>query len=219
MNVTDKLRRDADNIWESIIEHPFVVELYTGSLPLDKFKFYVLQDYNYLTSAIKNFSIISSRAGSVDNMKEVLEIAYLEAVSELKAYEKFIKKLGYTIENAINVEPIQINVSYVSFLLSTSALKSYEESITSVLPCFWSYSEIAEHHKNKLKTNKNKLYTQWVSVYSLKPYLELVEKIRNLVDNAVKKFPYEKLKKIFIIACRYEYMYWDATYNMTSWPV
>ena len=154
-----------------------MAELYSGSLPLDKFKFYILQDYNYLTSAIKNFSIISSKAESVDNMKEVLEIANLEAVSEFRAYEKFIKKLGYTIEDAINVEPIPINVSYVSFLLSTSALKSYEESITSVLPCFWSYAEIAEYHKNKLKTNKNKLYVQWASVYSLRPYLALVNKM------------------------------------------
>ena len=168
MKVSDKLRIDADNIWQSIIEHPFVVELYTGSLPLDKFKFYVLQDYNYLTSAIQNFSIISSRAGQVDNVNEVLEIAYLEAISELDAYEKFIKKLGYTLEDAINVEPIQMNVSYVNFLFSTSSLKSYEEAITSVLPCFWSYAEIAEYHKNKLKTNKNKLYIEWASVYSLK---------------------------------------------------
>lgn len=219
MNVSERLRRDADKIWNMIIKHPFVKELYDCSLPLDKFKFYVLQDYNYLTATIQNFSIISSKAESVENMKEVLEIANLEAISELRAYEKFIKKLGYTIEDAINVEPIPINVSYVSFLLSTSALKSYEESITSVLPCFWSYAEIAEHHKNKLKTNKNKLYTQWASVYSLKPYLELVEKIRNLVDNAGENFPYEKLKKIFIIGSRYEYMYWDAIYNMVTWPV
>ena len=32
MKVTERLRKDADNVWERIIEHPFVVELYSGTL-------------------------------------------------------------------------------------------------------------------------------------------------------------------------------------------
>ena len=46
--ISARLRRDADAIWKGIIKHPFVVELYEGVLPIEKFRFYVLQDYNYL---------------------------------------------------------------------------------------------------------------------------------------------------------------------------
>lgn len=213
MKVSERLRRDADNIWKRIIEHPFVVELYAGTLPMDKFKFYVLQDYNYLVSAIRNFGIISSRADSVDAMREVIEILYLESESEFKGYEEFLGKLGCTIEDAVNVEPIPVNTSYTSFLLSTSSLKSYAESITSVLPCFWSYAEIAEFHRDKLRENGNRLYTEWASVYLSESYLKLVGKMRGLVDKAGEDFQYKKLKTTFITASRYEYMYWDAVYN------
>ncbi len=219
MKVSERLRRDADNIWKRVIEHPFVVELYGGVLPIDKFKFYILQDYNYLISAIKNLSIISSKADSVDAMRELIEILHLESVSEFEGYEEFLRKLGYTIDDAVNVEPTPMNVSYVSFLLSTSSLKSYVESIASVLPCFWSYAEIAEYHKDKLRKNGNRLYVEWASVYLSEPYLNLVEKIKKLVDNAGKEAPYEKLKMTFITASRYEYMYWDSIYNMHTWPV
>jgi len=219
MRVSERLRRDADNIWNRIIAHPFVVELYGGILPMDKFKFYILQDYNYLISTIKNFAIISSRADSVDAMKEVIEILWLESLSEFKGYEEFLGKLGYTIEDAVNVEPIPMNVSYTSFLLSTSSLKSYAESITSVLPCFWSYAEIAEFHRDKLRENGNRLYMDWASVYLSESYLKLVRKMRRLVDDAGKEFPYEKLKMTFITASRYEYMYWDAIYSVHNWPV
>jgi len=88
-----------------------------------------------------------------------------------------------------------------------------------VLPCFWTYAEIAEYHKNKLQKNENRLYTEWASVYLSEPYLKLVRKIRNLVDNAGRGFLYEKLKKIFITASRYEYMYWDAIYSMQTWAI
>jgi thiaminase/transcriptional activator TenA len=219
MKVTERLRKDADNVWERIIEHPFVVELYSGTLPMEKFRFYILQDYNYLISSIKNFSIISSKADSIDAMREVIEILHLESVSEFKGYEEFLRKLGYTIEDATNIEPIPMNISYVSFLLSTSSLKSYAESITSVLPCFWSYTEIAEYHKDKLRKNRNKLYMDWASVYLSEPYLNLVRKIKKLVDDAGEKFSYEKLKKTFITASKYEYIYWDAVYNMNTWPI
>ncbi|MBN2542197.1 thiaminase II [bacterium] len=219
MKISDRLRDDAGNIWKSIIEHPFVAELCDGTLPMEKFKFYILQDYNYLIESMRNFSIISSRTEALQEMKEVLYLAYLESQSELSAYEEFVKKIGCTIDEARDVEPIPVAVSYVSYLLSTSTLKSYEESIASVLPCYWSYMEIARHYQSKLKMNQNKLYTEWASVYSLKSYRDMVTRMRNLVDNTGENFPYKKLKRAFITASRYEYMYWDAVYNMIDWPV
>jgi thiaminase/transcriptional activator TenA len=219
MKVSERLRKDADDIWGKIIKHPFVTELYNGTLPIGKFRFYILQDYNYLTSSIKNFSIISSKADSIDSMREVIEILHLESVSEFKGYEEFLRKLGYRVEDAENIKPTPTNISYVNFLLSTSSLKSYAESITSVLPCFWSYAEIAEHHKDKLSKNENKLYVDWASVYLSEPYVNLVEKIKRLVDKAGETASYEMLKKTFITASKYEYMYWDAIYNMNAWPI
>lgn len=219
MKVSERLRKDADDIWGKIIKHPFVTELYNGTLPIGKFRFYILQDYNYLIASIKNFSIISSKADSIDSMREVIEILHLESVSEFKGYEEFLRKLGYRVEDAENIKPTPTNISYVNFLLSTSSLKSYAESITSVLPCFWSYAEIAEHHKDKLSKNENKLYVDWASVYLSEPYVNLVEKIKRLVDKTGETTSYEMLKKTFITASKYEYMYWDAIYNMNAWPI
>ncbi len=219
MKVSQRLRSDANHIWEGIIEHPFVVELYDGILPLEKFKFYILQDYNYLVSAIKNLSIISSRANSLNAMREVIEILWLESESEFKGYEEFLEKLGYSLKDAISIEPLPVNISYTSFLLSTSSLRSYAESITSILPCFWSYAEIAARHKDKLSKNGNRLYVEWATVYLSEPYLNLVSRMRELVDKAGKGFPYEKLREIFTTASRYEHTYWEAMYNMDTWPL
>jgi len=219
MKVVDRLRKDANAIWKKIIEHPFVVELYKGDLPLNKFKFYILQDYQYLITAMKNFGIIASRTPSVEAMREVIDILNLEAKSEFDGYIEFLRRLGYTLQDASVIEPIPVSVSYTSFLLSTSSLKSYAEAITSVLPCFWSYAEIADHHREMLSTNKNQLYKDWGEVYGTNSYLSLVEKIKMLANNAGEGFSYEKLKSVFIAASRYEYMFWDAVYNQQEWPV
>ena len=219
MKVADRLRRDADAIWGKIIEHPFVVELYSGILPLQKFKFYILHDYHYLVMAVKNFSIIASKADSIEAMREVIDILNMEAKGEFEGYKAFLGRIGYKMEDAAEIEPIPVSVSYGSFLISTSSLKSYAEAITAVLPCFWSYAEIAERHIERLRTHENQLYKDWAEIYATDSYLNLVDKIKTLVNGAGEEFPYEKLKAMFVTASRFEYLFWDAVYAEQEWPV
>jgi len=219
MRLSEKLKKDAEDIWKKIYVHPFVKELYEGTLPENKFRFYILQDYNYLISSIKNFSILATRAKNGMVMRELIDIAYIEATGEFEGYKKFLKKMGLTIKKAENQEQIQTGISYISFLLSTSSLKSFEEGITAVLPCYWSYAEIAKFHRKKLPSNKNGLYKKWANYYLENDYLNLVDKIKKLVDEIESDFPYDKLKHAFMTSSRYEYMFWDSIYNMRSWNI
>jgi len=200
IKTSERLRKDADSIWKEILNHPFVVELYEGTLPVEKFKFYVLQDYNYLVTMMRNFSVLASRAESVETIREMLEIAYLEATSEFESYEELLKQLGYTVEDAMRIELRQMNISYISFLLATSLQKTFLEGLAATLPCFWTYAEIAEFHKDKLSRSKNSLYVEWASVYLSEPYRNLVNKMKELLDNADIK--YEKLKEVFTVASK-----------------
>lgn len=219
MTVSEKLHRDAEPVWNKIFKHPFVVELYQGSLPMEKFKMYILQDYSYLIDTIKNFSIIASRAHSVEVLREAVEITHLEATGEFQGYQDLLHTLGYTLDDAMHVEPFPVNLSYRGFLLATSSLCSSQEALASVLPCFWSYLEIARYHQDALSTNTNKIYTDWAYFYLSKDYEQLVEKLRGLADRIGNDFPYERLKSIFLTASRYEYMYWDSLYKLEAWPV
>lgn len=214
MKLSEKLKKDAEHIWQEIYIHPFVKELFEGTLPEHKFRFYILQDYNYLIASIKNFSLLASRAEDVKMMRELIDIAYIESTGEFKGYENFLKKMGLTIDEAKNEEQIPEAASYVSFLLSTSSFKSLEEGITAVLPCYWSYAEIARFHEKKLARNHNELYKEWANYYLQDDYLELVNKIKTLVDEIKSDFPYKKLKSVFMTSSRYEHIFWDSIYNM-----
>jgi len=216
--ISDRLRADAASIWEQIFAHPFVVELYTGALPPEKFRFYVLQDYNYLVNDIRNLAILASRAGSVGAMKAILEIAHLEATSEFQSYERLLSDLGYTIEDAVKTEPTAINTSYGAFLIATSSLRTFGEGLAATLPCLWSYLEIAERHQDKLTGNQSDLYTRWAAVYLSADYRRLVKKMRSLLDEATG-VDYEKLREAFITASKYEYLYWDMAYGAAGWQI
>ena len=216
--LTERLRQAADHIWRRIFEHPFVIELYSGTLPFEKFKYYVIQDYNYLVTMYKCFSLIASKA-EYKLARKMLELAYIETTTEMANYEKLLNKLGLKLEDVIKVDPAPTNIAYMNFLLTTCALGSPWEGLISLLPCFWSYAEIAMKHKDKLESNPNEIYVEWAKVYTTKEYLDLVKELRDFIDKADIKEDYEKLKKIFITASRYEYMFWDMAYRMEKWPI
>ncbi|HID09635.1 TPA: thiaminase II [Candidatus Micrarchaeota archaeon] len=217
MRLAERLRRSADGVWKRILEHPFVVELYEGTLPIEKFKFYILQDYNYLVALIRALSIVASKA-EFGVAREVLRLAYAEATTELEGYESLLSKLGYSVEDAVRTEPAPTNIAYANFMLATSSLGSEWEGLAAVLPCFWSYAEIAEVHRSRLERNPNRLYVEWASVYLSKEYREVVDKLVALIDRAPDAL-YERLERVFITGSRYEYMFWDMAYNMERWPV
>jgi len=219
MTLAARLKKNAYPVWEKIFHTPFVVELYKGTLPEEKFKFYVKHDYNYIIGSIKNFSILASKADTAENTQLLTEIAREEATTEFAGYKEYLKKLEISLEEVENTEPTFIETSYVSFLQSTSLLKTFAEGITAVLPCYWSYSEIAKFHKNKLQNNPNKLYREWASLYLEEDYLEVVRKIINIVDHIPSDFHYHKLKKVFLQASKYELLFWKAAYNLEEWPV
>ena len=213
-----KLREKADKIWKKIFEHPFVVELYQGTLPREKFVFYVLQDYNYLVGLVRALTIIASKA-DFEVSRKILELAHAEASIEMKNYEELLSRLGYTLEDAVNIEPAPTNVAYTNFMISTSTLGTVWEGLVALLPCFWSYAEIAEYHRDKLRENPVSLYVDWAKVYLSEEYKRVVNELRGLIDTAYPKVDLEKLERIFIQGSKYEYMFWDMAYNIEKWPI
>ncbi|HKJ68606.1 MAG TPA: thiaminase II [bacterium] len=221
MSVSQRLKTDASHLWDQLCEHPFITGLFQGTLPMEKFKFYVLQDSSYLISAIKNFNIIASRAPTVRILQELLTIIHLEGTGELEQYRKFLKRIGTNMEAALAREPMPANISYTSYLFSVSNTRPFQEALVSVLPCFWSYAVIADYHHEHYQSlhEIDTLYADWVSTYYDESYRTLVEKMNDLVDQSCENYSYEKLLDVFLTSSRYEYLYWDAAYRFESWPV
>ncbi|MBI3063097.1 MAG: thiaminase II, partial [Deltaproteobacteria bacterium] len=46
--LSHQLKRSANPIWRAIFAHPFLEELHAGTLPMDRFTYFILQDYRYL---------------------------------------------------------------------------------------------------------------------------------------------------------------------------
>ncbi len=221
MRLSEKLREEHWGLWKRLLEHPFVVELYEGRLPLEKFRFYAVQDYNYLVGLVRSLSIAASKLAPFEASRLALEHAHFLATTEMRNYESLLKELGLSMDDVLKAEPAPTNRAYVDFMLATCSTGTIVECLVALLPCYWSYRDIALHNRGRLESNTVDLYRRWASVYLSDDYGKAVDEYRALIDRLYEAYggDYKTLSYIFKTATRYEYMFWEMAYRMERWPI
>ncbi len=68
MSFADDIEGRALPIRRAILSHPFVTGVGDGTLPVAKFKYYVLQDYVYLIDYSRVLALASARATDLETM-------------------------------------------------------------------------------------------------------------------------------------------------------
>src|SRR6185295_16565799 len=93
---SSQLRRRAERIWRAIEVHPFLDELHNGSLPINRFTYFILQDYVYLL----DFAQVLCQGGAKSPNLETLELFCRHALGAVEVERSFHagvgKQLGLT---------------------------------------------------------------------------------------------------------------------------
>ena len=217
MKTTDLLYLDVKNIWDSYNKHPFVKEIENGNLNIDKFRFYMIQDYLYLLDYAKVFALGVVKAKDEDVMRIFADLVNSTLSSEMNIHKKYMERLGITKEEILCSKQSLANKSYTNYMLWVSNNENIASIAVAVLSCSWSYKIIAENIlKNNPKALEHEFYGEWIEGYSSLKYEEGNNQIINLVNKLTVGFSekeIENLKEIFVNCSRYEYMFWDMAFN------
>ncbi|MED5428568.1 MAG: thiaminase II, partial [Chloroflexota bacterium] len=65
---TTELRELADPLWSRELTHPFVSGIGDGTLEIEKFQFFLKQDYIFLVEFSRAISIAAAKAKELDDM-------------------------------------------------------------------------------------------------------------------------------------------------------
>ena len=214
------LYEDSLPIWVKIKQHPFVQELYRGTLPIEKYRYYVAQDYYFLVGMTRAFALLAGKAHDYELVRKALWLAYSDATIELENYEKHLGEIGLSLEQVRKTEPSPTTYAYVNHVIRTCLLGDELECLVSTLPCFWTYLWLPEQLEELIKNNENRVYLEWINVYRSQEYRDLTMELIEIIDKlGENRDDIERLKWIFRTSSRYEYTFWDMAYKMEMWPV
>lgn len=121
MRTTQRLYEAAHPIWEQCHDHPFVRGIGDGSLDLEKFRWFLLQDYLYLFDYARVFAYGVVKARDPGLMRTFS--ANVDAIlgGEMKVHRAYMARLGITEEQVFSVQPALSNLSYTHYMLSCAA--------------------------------------------------------------------------------------------------
>src|SRR6202162_617144 len=204
-----RLRARCDRICAGLHAHALLGELARGTLPLDRFRFFIEQDLLFLPAFARCMAMGAAKSASDADLefftRQLDGVIRLEIPSNPRLLDQVISLGAQDRGGARGMAPA--NVAYTSFLLATGAGGGPLEITTAILPCSWSYIEIAAELKDEIADHP--VYSDWVAFYLQDEEADLVLNLRETFDDmtrdeAISDAKREQLAGIFMMSSRLE---------------
>lgn len=218
MKFTDQLKEATAISWEKSLNHPFVQGIVKGDLPLDKFKYYILQDIYYLKHYGKIHAIAASQADDFETTALLAEKAKFAAQAELTVHKEHAEILNITSEDIKTFRPAPTAYAYTSHLYRVSLRGNLAHTVAAMLPCYWLYADIGK--KNEHANSEPEIYRNWIKMYASDWFQDSTQEMIDLLDRLVENMnedEKEKVKEQFVIAKEYELHFWEMSYTKETW--
>ena len=119
-SVSTRLHDAAAPVWEACLRHPFVTGIGDGTLDMEKFRYFMLQDYLYLFDYARVFALGVVKARDPELMR--VFAANVDAIlgGEMNIHRAYMKRLDITEEQVFSIKPALANLSYTNYMLSVA---------------------------------------------------------------------------------------------------
>jgi thiaminase/transcriptional activator TenA len=215
------LRRKADRIWSRIFAHPFLDELHAGTLPMDRFTYFVLQDYLYLLDFAQVLCLGGAKSPDLKTLEIFTRHALIAVEVERSFHAAFGKNLGLSQRQLDTTPKGPVTEAYTRHLQTVARGASLGQIVAAILPCYWIYGEVGKKlYKNRPKAPK--IYRQWIQIYASEEYWKPVREQIALMDHLGASAQGEERRLMishFLLSSRYEFLFWDQAYRLEKWPV
>ena len=211
-SVSARLHDAAAPVWEACLRHPFVTGIGDGTLDMEKFRYFMLQDYLYLFDYAGVFALGVVKARDPELMR--VFAANVDAIlgGEMKIHRAYMKRLDITEEQVFSVKPALANLSYTNYMLSVAHAGTPMEIVASILACSWSYAEIGQTLAAIPGAAEHPFYGEWIRGYASEEYTATNQALIELMDTLAADATEAQLAyltDVFVNCSRYELGFWD----------
>ena len=216
-SVSARLHEAAAPIWEECLRHPFVTGIGDGSLPVEKFQHFMLQDYLYLFDYARVFALGVVKARDPELMRTFSQNVDAILNGEMKIHRAYMARLGISEAQVFAVKPALDNLSYTNYMLSVAHTGGPMEIVASILACSWSYAEIGQALAAIPGAAEHPFYGEWIQGYAGEDYAATNQALIELMDTLAAGATEEQqayLTDIFVNCSRYELGFWDMAWEM-----
>jgi thiaminase/transcriptional activator TenA len=207
-------------VFDAIRTMPFVEALADGSLSLDRFRHFIIQDSHYLIAFARALALAAAKADDPAGIVQFSQAARDAVVVERSLHDDYFVRFGISREDFTDTPLSPVCDHYVNFLVAKAHAEPYPVVLATVLPCFWIYAEVGRDILARaVRPNP---YDAWIDTYAGEEFHEVVRAAIEATDRAAVKAAPETLAAMHAAygrASQLEWMFWDSAWRLAQWPV
>ncbi len=215
---TDILFEENKALWQKYLDHPFITGMEDGSLDIDAFKYYMIQDYHYLMDYTKVFAIGLTKAQTIDDIEYFADAIKGVSWEIDHVHKKYMMRIGITEDEIKKTAPSLTNLGYTSYMLAKASDGDMLNAYIAVLSCSWSYAYIGKIMLNRSpELIDNSIYGEWLAAYSSDEYQRMNDALIDRVNQKCRGLSEVRqceLATIFKVCSEFELKFWDMAYQM-----
>jgi thiaminase/transcriptional activator TenA len=220
VDFSDELRTRGEPIWRLTLAHPFVLGIGDGSLPVDRFRFYVRQDYVFLVEYARVLALAAAKADELPVMEKLADLLHATLGIEMALHRAYCGEFGIGEDDLPRTAPAPTTYAYTRHLLETAWSASLGEIVASLFPCQWGYWEIGSALAARGFPEQAPLYRRWIEMYCSKEYGELAHWVKALLDRVgerASRAERDRMAERFLLSTRFEHAFWEMAWTMEEW--
>ena len=198
----ERLKELVGELWDRYIRHEFVERLKDGSLPIDVFRYYLIQDTKYVREMQRAVIEAASKA-PLSEAIDVLTAVFSNVERGAEVHERLFRELSITEDEVNNTGFNLVNYAYTRHLHYYASL-GWPQFLAAWAPCMWGYGEIGRY----VVGTRNGLFNAWAEFYASSDYWSRVEAVLRTLDR------YEvtpEMERAFRDSVNFEIMFWEAS--------
>lgn len=216
MKVSERLYNSIIDLWDKYNEHPFVKGIADGTLPLENFQFYMIQDHLYLMQYAKVFALGVLKAKNESDMRLFSSLIAATLDTENALHQDYLRRLNISQEMIAQAKPSIVTDSYTNYMIAIAEKEGLGELMAAVLSCSWSYKLIGDFMEKFPGATEQEFYGEWVNMYISDGYRSSNQLMIDMVDRLTEGYTEQQiqnLEHIVYVCSQYEYMFWDMAWN------
>lgn len=176
MSLSQKLWAANQDLVHASLENPFVQGIGDGTLPREKFAYYVGQDAFFLEAFARAYSVAAAKAPDWQGFNTFHMLAG-GVLAELNLHQSYAESWNVDITT---VQPGTATRQYTDFLMATAWSQPVGVTAAAMSPCMRLYAYIGQ----QLATDglPDHGYKDWIETYSSDEFEPLAQQLEQLVD-------------------------------------
>ena len=214
MGLSDTLRQEHADLWEAMVTHPFVQELGAGTLPLERFQRYFVQDFIFVRDLVKLVSLITAKAPDLDTARRLTRFLSDVLTGEETLFRETFREWGLAEEEYLQAEAAPVTRAFGDFLLRTAYEGSFPEALTCLVAAEWTYLDWATRLAQAGRVPGTPVYRAWIEIHASEEFTSFVAWLRGRLDAVPLEAGLRaRIDRVFLTCLRYELQFWEMAYN------